>query len=678
MNRRARLNLTHLEDRLVPAGFGNTWVDTNLTVSFAPDGTDVAGVRSTLFQTLGQRATTQEWQTAIAEAFQAWITPTNLNFSIVPDVGYRLGKSDSVNVGDIRIVARPLSDNILAISNPFDLISPWAGEIIINSNKIFDTDGSTDAYDLKTVLLQEVGHVLGVGNSTNTNSVMYENYLGRRTGLDTQDITAIQTLYGVRATDQYDDGVGNSKNINATQMMYITDVSAIGTLSSSSRPAVVYVDITTAHDVDFFYLTSPNVTDIKNPAVIVETGELSEARLSVTLYYQSPHDPASVIHQIATTSTRDADGRYVLNFTPPGNGWYYIRVKAADNAGVFNVGSYRLAIGNNLTTVPQSLATTNVTTPGGTVIEFSDWVGGKPANDTFETATKLGRTRSSDDSRWDFSGTAKLGAMGDIDFYDVRVSSRSGTTMVVYVTIPAGDMRPRVTVYDSKGKILSTETLYRDGATLILQLTGVKPNSAYFIAVRGANNEKWANQEYKFGIDFRNEPITLDSLTSATLTSQQPQLMREMEVTRSQMFRFQLSATGTSNAGARLSIFDETGKAVFTLASTNGNTVIGDVFLAPGRYRVVIVGGTADGSPLQPLQVFAFYLPLTDPIGPALADDYAMPTAPTTSTSSTPTDSSALRTSSTTSTNDGYYWLTTPMLGGNFLSLTDPYSMVWW
>jgi hypothetical protein len=70
---RARLALTPLEDRTVPAAFGNTWVDTNLTYSFAPDGTDVAGTGSDLFAVLGARATEAEWPKRFK---RGWCRPT--------------------------------------------------------------------------------------------------------------------------------------------------------------------------------------------------------------------------------------------------------------------------------------------------------------------------------------------------------------------------------------------------------------------------------------------------------------------------------------------------------------------------------------------------------------------------------------------------------------------------
>jgi hypothetical protein len=673
MNRRARLNLTHLEDRLVPAGFGNTWVDTNLTVSFAPDGTDVAGVQSRLFQTLNSRMKTTDWQREIRDAFQQWVVPVNLNVWFVADDGRAFGTPEPIQgspyVGDIRIAARPLSDNVLAISNPFDLVSPWAGEIVINSNKIFDKSGRSDRYDLRTVVLQEIGHVLGVGNSTDPNSVMYEAYQGTRKDLSSGDLSAITALYGARSSDRYEVFRGNDTIANATSLRYVSSLSQLTGIDpfADATRFIAEGDIRNATDIDYYKVTVPKETFV----VLVQTGGLSQAELLITI-----HD--STGKELAKTARYNTNtGQYRISYSPSTEGDYYISVRTASGQAT-DVGSYRLVIGKSLSTVPTSDLSTRIQTPYFGFDMKADWGNAGPANDSFDKAQWLGIDLGNKNSRWDYTGSAGIDVAQDVDVFSVTTTSSPQNTLVVAVWSETQGRAPLVEVYDKNKQRITGVELLRNGSTTIFQIEGLNAWSTYYVVFKPASPGTWKSREsYRFGIDFRNEPITLDSLANTTLTSQQPQLMREMEVTRSQMFRFQLSATGTGNTGARLSIFDETGNAVFTLASTTGNTVIGDVLLAPGKYKVVIVGGTADGTPLQPLQVFAFYLPLTDPIGPALADDYYSAPATTTSASSTPTDS-GYKTASTTSTNDGYYWLTTPTLGDNFLSLTDPYSLVWW
>jgi Matrixin len=608
-----KLRVERMEDRLTPAGFGNAWVDTNLTVSFAPDGTDVGGTSSSLYRTLGGRATPDEWQGAIAAAFQTWIAPTNLNFAIVPDDGRPVGTPGPVQgspfVGDIRITARPLSDNVLAIANPFDLISPWAGEIVLNSNKVFDTDGSADANCLYTVMLHEIGHALGLPGSADSGSVMNE-YGGRVSALSPQDVAAVQALYGTRQEDRFDANNGNDTLIQATGLSYVQSVSQLNGIdgTAGSKPYVADGDITRPSDVDQYWLS--NTTEVDRPTAVVQTNRLSTARLKVSVFWQRPRDPAGVATLIASTSTPDANGNYVVPVVSRGAGWFIVRVEAASATGPFAVGSYRLSMGNGLTAIPDSQYATKILSASGTVTESDDWAGGVPANDTLATATKLGSARDATTARWDFSGTATLGAPADVDVYQVRTTAKSGGVLLVSVATPTGGVAPRATVFDGKGNRLQTEVMLANAGGTIIQIQGIRPNSTYYVSVSSGRPSSWiAATSYQLGIDFRDTAVSLAPFTTGTLTDAQPGLFRTLDVNRTQLFRFQLAASGTTeSSAAELTIYDEAGKAVFTLSAANGQTVIGDVLLAPGRYTVAITGDPG-------VFVDGRFMALTDPIG---------------------------------------------------------------
>src|SRR5437868_4444770 len=114
--------LEQLESREVPAIFGIPWSDArHLTLSFVPDGTNVDGTGSVLFSNMTQ-GTTAQWQAAILRAAAAWSAATNINVGVVADGGQDLGAPGAAHgdarFGDIRISARPLSGNELAITTP--------------------------------------------------------------------------------------------------------------------------------------------------------------------------------------------------------------------------------------------------------------------------------------------------------------------------------------------------------------------------------------------------------------------------------------------------------------------------------------------------------------------------------------------------------------------------------
>ena len=113
MARPRPLNCEQLESRLLRAAVGLPWTDpAHLTLSFAPDGTAIAGNSSSLFQDLGaQFPTTAAWQDDIVRAFQTWASVTNISVGLVSDNGAPFGTAGLMQgdprFGDIRIGVRP-------------------------------------------------------------------------------------------------------------------------------------------------------------------------------------------------------------------------------------------------------------------------------------------------------------------------------------------------------------------------------------------------------------------------------------------------------------------------------------------------------------------------------------------------------------------------------------------
>ena len=88
-----RLRLEHLEDRITPTVWNIPWTDgAHVTVSFAPDGTNVDGAPSQLYQKMaGQGLSQSVWQGEILRALQTWSGVTNIDFSVVADDGSASG-----------------------------------------------------------------------------------------------------------------------------------------------------------------------------------------------------------------------------------------------------------------------------------------------------------------------------------------------------------------------------------------------------------------------------------------------------------------------------------------------------------------------------------------------------------------------------------------------------------
>jgi hypothetical protein len=178
---------------------GPSWSDaTNLTVSFAPDGTQVGGQTSALFSTMGNIANTAAWEQTILDAFQTWAASANLKIGVVADGGQPFGTPGATQgdprFGDIRIGAAPLSANVVALAIPAagSASGTWTGDIIFNSNVPFSS-----LNDLYAVALHEAGHVLGLPESTDPASPMFSGFTPGTVLLPTSaDLAALQQLYG--------------------------------------------------------------------------------------------------------------------------------------------------------------------------------------------------------------------------------------------------------------------------------------------------------------------------------------------------------------------------------------------------------------------------------------------------------------------------------------------------
>jgi hypothetical protein len=607
MARPSALLMERLEERTVPAVFGVPWTDArHLTLSFVPNGTDVDGVSSTLFGMTGSTsaAATQAWEAEILRAVQTWAQYANINVDVVTDSGDPLG-TDGANqgdprFGDIRIAARPLSGNVLAITTPSGpLGGTRAGDIVLNTDAHFSIGGANGTTDLYSAVLQEVGHALGMSNSTDIRSPMYETYQGVRTGLTAGDVKNIQTLYGTRA----DDGFETNNTLAAAK-----EVKAPAGSPANASP-VVLADITTPQDVDDFKFKTPAAAGPLTVRVDASSSLLA-ARLTV-------YDNLGNV--VGTTVGTTQGGPIQVTLTAArANVYYTAKVEAANPA--FAVGGYQLKF------------VTDPNAPDVMAYGSQALLNDAHTDDTLAAATRLD-TADGYANKTHYTVLARVLDATDVDVYRIDTPNAShNQQLVLTVNVRAMDptaLAPTVQVFDKSGLAVAAQVLNNGNGTYTVQVADADKNSRYFVRVAAAN--AGGTGDYQLDADVRSQAVNVQSLAAGTLYAATGVDFTTLTTGRSEVMYFELSAGGLpagAQGGVRMAIFDANGHAVATLFANAGQTASMNTFLAAGTYTIRFETVAPPGTVLPAMTYGLKGVNLTDPIATVSSD----PSLSTTST----------------------------------------------
>ncbi len=336
-NRALRPVAEGLEDRmLLYAVNGDVFsYGVRMAWSVMPDGTSLGGISSNLNATLNSDIGSEStWITAFQDAFAQWENIANVNFTQVSDNGAAFGsgayQQGSPNFGDVRIggLALPANELAFTVLPPAANGNSTAGDIFFNTNLNWN---STTGYDLETVALHEIGHVMGLGESTVTNAAMYPYYGGTQQWLASDDINGAQAIWGPRQEDPF---VQNTDNLTMANAANVT-----GFMNPSSGQVYLPgLNVASSAQSYWFKFTTPANSSAVFTAQ-VQSSNLSELSPRVEIFN------ASGVGLMNTTAPANDYGATInatiTNATP--NTTYYVRVLGS-NAGDTGTGAYTMTL----------------------------------------------------------------------------------------------------------------------------------------------------------------------------------------------------------------------------------------------------------------------------------------------------------------------------------------------
>ena len=106
---------------------------------------------------------------------------------------------------------------------------------------------------------------------------------------------------------------------------------------------------------------------------------------------------------------------------------------------------------------------------------------------TLNSALNLGIVTDTVNALWSYTGSSSLASASTSNYYQIQTSSTTDSVLLISVSsYNTNGMNLQAIVYNSAGKALSTRVLRNDGQNYIIELTGVKANTNYYVRIYAA------------------------------------------------------------------------------------------------------------------------------------------------------------------------------------------------
>lgn len=606
--------------------------DVHLTLSFAADGTSIAGQSNglaSLFDTIAPR---EVWQEKILMAFQTWAVHTNADIGVVSDGGQPFGSGGAIQsdsrFGDIRIGAIAMASNVAAVSVPVDGVvsGTWFADVIFNTAYNYQTID-----DILAIAIHEAGNVFGLEDNADPNSPLHPGDPPVVREPTSTDIALLQQLHGVRAPDlneistENGNTTTNNDTITSSSQLSTNELNEFG---QGSAPTIVYGDIGSSIDQDFFFI-EPHSNYDGSVTVEVRTAGISLFQPRLKIYNQNQQLIAEGV------STNFGGDRLIVNLPSIlEDQRYYFEVSSA-NEDTLNIGGYSLITtfdDENLATpqqIDQIAGGTYRFLPAEELAKFFDAEEDLYNDDdhtddgeadAFELETAPGFVQ---DTRFEVIGS--ISDSIDADIYEVTAPEfDAAVTDVMTIAVRSldnGRLIPRVTVLDENANVIPSTIIANGAGDYIVQVDGIVEEQNYLVKVDAANpGQLFDVGNYSLTVTFATDLVPFDSVGLSPLPSVGngiAQNVHTLYVAKPQLFHFVMEAENvvvTSPTALLATIFDDQGNAVYQLSTRPGETRSREaVLLSSGTYTVRVVLVTLNGDPAPEIHYNFRWTAISDP-----------------------------------------------------------------
>ncbi len=630
-----------LESRALLDATGFLWGDApQLTLSFAEEGTNVAGLQSALHGAFDGLAGADVWQGTVLRAFQTWASLTNGDIGVVSDGGLPFGvpglARDDSRFGDVRVAAVPLTEDVLAVSIPSDTLiaGSWSGDVLFNSNVAW-----TSLDDLYSVALHEAGHVFGLEHSDDPASPMHVHGVSNAITPTPADIAALVALHGARMHDlnEYDTGgndgaspgilIGNETVASATRLQKAQDGQGV----DGSAPSIAHADITTETDVDFYWFDG--LSDYNGPVTIA----VRPAGMSLLAPHVELLNEQGEVLQSATSESMTGESVTLQLAENDRHARYYLRVAGVD--GPFAIGHYSVTVSfDDVVTVdPERIdrfagrefrfATAHQIRDlfelgADTLLNDDDHADDDPL-ESGELETAVGYL---EDTRYEAIGS--IADAVDVDHYRFKsplFAAGSSVPLTISIdSLETGGLIPQVELFTADQEPVATTIVANGNGRLVVQLPAASSEDEFLLRVKAAPNAGAnATGNYKLSIVFGGQAIELVDFAAGTLSNATPVQLHALHVGQSQLMHLLLDLTGAAATadGVWATIYDDAGAVRARIGAQAGDARSGGaVLLEPGAYTIQVAGVSLTGDQLQEIAYQLRGAVISDPLGPILHD----------------------------------------------------------